>query len=428
MKETPKEDLTSEQPEEKKVTFDDLGFNYDLLDALDSMGFVYATPVQEAAIPHILDGKDVMAIAQTGTGKTAAFLLPTLNLLMHDEPTKKCSCVIVSPTRELAIQIDRQTDALGYFTGISSLAVYGGGEGASFDQQKKALTRGADIIAATPGRLLSHLRMGYVDFSEVRYFILDEADRMLDMGFLKDIMEISKFFPKKRQTLMFSATMPPNIRKLSKDLLNEPEFINIAISKPSENILQSAYNVYDHQKSKLVTALLKGKKNYTKTIIFSSTKKAVNTIVRALRSNGLKAEGISSELDQKEREKVLKDFTNGKTPIIVATDILSRGIDIKDINLVINYDVPPDPEDYIHRIGRTARANATGVGITFITEDDQFRFGKIEKLLGEAVHKSPLPSGFSKGPEYNPKRKNSNSYKRKSNSKPKYPKKPRKKY
>ncbi len=412
MKDTPIEDPS----EEKKVTFEDLGFNYDLLDALDSMGFIYATPVQAAAVPHILDGKDVMAIAQTGTGKTAAFLLPILNLLMDEEYEGKTSCVIVSPTRELAIQIDRQAEALGYFTGVSSVAVYGGGEGASFDQQKKALTTGADIIAATPGRLLSHISMGYVDFSKVKYFILDEADRMMDMGFHKDIMDISKQMPKIKQTLMFSATMPPNIRKLSAELLNEPEMINIAISKPSENILQAAYSVYDHQKDKLITELLKGKKSYNKIIVFSSTKKAVSSIVRALGKGGLVAKGISSELDQKEREKVLKEFTNGTTPIIVATDILSRGIDIKDINLVINYDVPPDPEDYIHRIGRTARANATGVGITFISESDQVRFSRIEKLLGEPVHKSPLPPQVGKGPEYNPI-KNKDSYRKPKSSK-----------
>ncbi len=403
MKESlPNDSSSDNQPDEQeKITFEELGFNYDLLDALDAMGFIHATPVQAAAIPPILDGSDVMAIAQTGTGKTAAFLLPVLNLLMESPSTKKTSCVIVSPTRELAMQIDRQTDALGYFTGISSLAVYGGGEGSSFDQQKKALTKGADVIAATPGRLLSHLRMGYVDFSGVDYFILDEADRMLDMGFHKDILEISKSIPKGRQTLMFSATMPPNIRKLSKDLLNEPEFINIAISKPADNILQAAYSVYDAQKPKLVAHLLKGRK-VNKTIIFSSTKKAVSGIVRALKSSGLKAKGISSELDQKEREAVLRDFTNGKVPIIVATDILSRGIDIKDINLVINYDVPPDPEDYIHRIGRTARANATGIGITFISEKDQLRFHRIEKLLGNPIHKSPLPESLGKGPQYNP--------------------------
>ncbi len=388
--------------EEEKISFEDLGFNYDLLDALDAMGFEYATPVQAAAIPSILDGNDVMAIAQTGTGKTAAFLLPVLNLMMEEETDAKTSCVIVSPTRELALQIDRQAEALGYFTGVSSIAVYGGGEGASFDQQKKALQKGADIITATPGRLLSHLRMGYVDFSGVNYFILDEADRMLDMGFNKDILEIGKHLPKERQTLMFSATMPPNIRKLAKDLLHKPEYINIAISKPSENILQTAYSVYNSQKTSLIAKLLKGKENYTKIIIFTSTKKAVSSIVTSLKRNGFKSKGISSDLDQKEREQVLRDFTNGTIPIIVATDILSRGIDIKDINLVINYDVPPDPEDYIHRIGRTARANATGIGITLISEDDQQRFHRIEKLLEEEVHKSPLPPELGEGPLYQP--------------------------
>ncbi len=399
MKESHPESLSSNNSEEKKVTFEDLGFNYDLLDGLDSMGFIYATPVQIQAIPEILDGKDVMAIAQTGTGKTAAFLLPILNLLM-DEPAGKSACLIVSPTRELALQIDRQAEALGYFTGISSVAVYGGGEGSSWDVQKKALRSGADIIVATPGRLISHLNMGYANFESIKYFILDEADRMLDMGFNKDIVAIKKKLPKNIQTLMFSATMPHNIRKLSHQLLKDPSFINIAISKPSENILQAAYCTFKEQKIKLISHLLKGKESYNKIIIFTSTKKAVSSIVSELQKNKLNAKGISSDLDQKKREQVLIDFVNGTTPIIVATDILSRGIDIKDIQLVINYDVPPDPEDYIHRIGRTARANATGIAITFISEKDMERFSRIEKLLNHSIHKSPLPDFLGKGPEY----------------------------
>ncbi len=391
-----------EDKAEKKVTFEDLGFNYDLLDGLDSMGFINATPVQALAIPHILNGRDIMAIAQTGTGKTAAFLLPVLNMIMETEPNGKSSCLIVSPTRELAKQIDLQAEALGYFTGVGSVAVYGGGEGGNWDQQKKALTSGADIIAATPGRLIAHINMGYVDFSSIKYFILDEADRMLDMGFHKDIVTIGKQLPEDVQTLMFSATMPGNIRKLSKDLLKDPAQVNIAISKPAKNVLQVAYSVYDKDKINLISTLLKGRKSYKKIIIFSSAKKSVNSIVASLNKNGLKSKGISSDLDQKERETALKEFTNGTIPIIVATDVLSRGIDIKNINLVINYDVPPDPEDYIHRIGRTARANATGVGITFISEKDQLRFARIEKLLGEPIRKSHMPEGIQPGPEYAP--------------------------
>jgi ATP-dependent RNA helicase RhlE len=417
---TPK-DPSKDEVEEKKVTFEELGFNYDLLDGLDSMGFIYATPVQALAVPHILNGKDVMAIAQTGTGKTAAFLLPVIDLIMSEKYNGKTSCLIVSPTRELAKQIDLQAEALGYFTGVSSVAVYGGGEGNNWDVQKKALTSGADIIAATPGRLLSHMNMGYVDFSHIKYFILDEADRMLDMGFSHDIVKIGESMPDKKQTLMFSATMPNNIRKLSKALLNEPEQINIAISKPADNVLQVAYNLYDNQKVALITELLKGKSAYKKTIIFSSSKKAVSVISRALNRAGLKSQGVSSDLDQKAREQALKDFSSGNIPIIVATDVLSRGIDIKDINLVINYDVPPDPEDYIHRIGRTARANTTGVGITFITEKDQVRFSKIEELLGEAIRKTPLPEGLGRSPKYDPaaqkRRFSSSGYKGKGGSK-----------
>lgn len=404
------------EEEEQKVTFDDLGFNYDLLDGLDSMNFIYATPVQAKAVPHILNGKDVMAIAQTGTGKTAAFLLPVIDLIMSEKYEGKSSCLIVSPTRELAKQIDGQAEALGYFTGVSSVAVYGGGEGNSWDVQKKALTSGADIIAATPGRLLAHMNMGYVDFSGIKYFILDEADRMLDMGFNHDIIKISKTLSKKRQTLMFSATMPNNIRKLSKELLQDPEQINIAISKPAENVLQVAYNTYDNQKIALIVSLLKGKDSYKKIIVFSSAKKSVNTIVTALNRAGLKSMGVSSDLKQKAREDALKDFKSGKVRIVVATDVLSRGIDIKNINLVINYDVPPDPEDYIHRIGRTARANTTGVGITFITEKDQVRFSRIEKLLGEEIRKTPLPKELGSGPEYNPS-KNRGGYSRKGGKK-----------
>lgn len=434
MKESFPKDPSADEAEEKKVTFEELGFNYDLLDGLDSMNFIYATPVQALAVPHILDGKDVMAIAQTGTGKTAAFLLPIIDLIMSEKYNGKTSCLIVSPTRELAKQIDLQAEALGYFTGVSSVAVYGGGEGNNWDVQKKALTSGADIIAATPGRLLSHMNMGYVDFSHIKYFILDEADRMLDMGFNKDIIKIAKSMPDKKQTLMFSATMPENIRKLSKALLKNPEQINIAISKPADNVLQVAYNVYDSQKIPLITSLLKGKTSYKKTIIFSSSKKAVSVIARALTKAGMKSKGVSSDLDQKEREQALKDFTNGTIPIIVATDVLSRGIDIKDINLVINYDVPPDPEDYIHRIGRTARANTTGVGITFITEKDQVRFSRIEKLLGEPIRKTPLPAELGKGPEYNPKaqkrhfsgRKGGKKGGNRSGGKKKYYKKPKK--
>ncbi len=410
MQEVPPEDSSSNKEEEqivkKTVTFEELEFNDPLLEALDVMGFKEATPVQAAAIPPIFQGKDIMAIAQTGTGKTAAFLLPVLDLIMYDEESEgKTTCLILTPTRELALQIDKQAEALGYYTGVGSVPIYGGGEGSGWDQQKKALTKGADIVVATPGRLISHLNMGYVKFGDIKYLILDEADRMMDMGFIGDIKKIDKHLPKEKQVLMFSATMPPNIRKLSKDLLRNPVNVNIAISKPAKNVMQIAYSVYEAQKNRLIVDLLKGKKNYKRIIVFSSTKKAVSGIVTALKTKGLQAEGISSDLEQKKREQVLRDFVNDKVQIIVATDVLSRGIDIKDISLVINYDVPPDPEDYIHRIGRTARAKASGIAITFISEKDQFRFGRIEKLLGEEIMKTPLPKELGEGPVYNPPKK-----------------------
>jgi superfamily II DNA/RNA helicase len=407
-------DKESQKEEEIKVTFEELGFNDDLLDALDSMNFIHATPVQAKAIPHILKGMDLMGVAQTGTGKTAAFLLPILNLLMDTPYEGKSSCLIVSPTRELAMQIDRQAEALGYFTGISSVAVYGGGAGGGWDQQKKALTSGADIIAATPGRLISHMNMGYVDFSSIKYFILDEADRMLDMGFNKDIEQINKKLPKDKQTLMFSATMPNNIRRLAKHLLKNPVSINIAISKPAKNVIQAIYEVSDHLKVKLIGELLKGKRDsFKKILIFSSTKKAVSGIVAGLRKVGIPAKGISSDLPQKEREVLLRDFTSGKVNVIVATDVLSRGIDIKDIDLVMNYDVPPDPEDYIHRIGRTARAEAKGVAITFVSHKDRPRFSRIEKLLGERLRRSPLPQSISQPPAKDPRPPKGNYQKKK---------------
>ena len=388
------------------MSFRDFNFSDLLNDALDAMGFVEPTPIQEQSIPEILKGKDLIACAQTGTGKTAAFLLPTLDKIATDPNRgKKVNTLIIAPTRELALQIDQQIEGLAYFLGVSSLPVYGGGSGQGWDQQKKAFKMGADIIVATPGRLISHINLGYVDLSEVKTLILDEADRMLDMGFNDDIMKIVGKLPKERQTLLFSATMPPKIRTLSKKLLKEERMhqISIAISKPAAGVKQGAYLVYPNQKIQLIEHLLDGKeKEYSSVLIFSSTKRMVREITTALQRKRLSALAISSDLDQEAREKALLSFRTRSTQILVATDILARGIDIKEINLVINYDIPNDAEDYVHRIGRTARADSKGVALTFISDKDQYKFHDIETLIEQEVEKIPLPKHIGEGPEYNP--------------------------
>lgn len=392
------------------MKFKDLGLSDQLLEGLDAMGFENATPVQEQAIPSILEGKDIIACAQTGTGKTAAFLLPVLNGILEDHSLPDhVNAIVLVPTRELAVQIDQQLEGLSYFAPVSSIAIYGGGDGQTFDQQKKALTKGANIIVATPGRLIAHMGMKYTKFDHLKYFVLDEADRMLDMGFAEDIETIMKALPTKRQNLLFSATMPPKIRDLAKKILHDPVEVKLAISKPAEGVLQGAYVVYANQKLKLIQEVLKGK-DFTSVIVFTSRKSNVRDIVSALKRMGHNAEGISSDLDQSERESVLLDFRNKKTNILVATDIMSRGIDIQGIELVLNYDVPMDAEDYVHRVGRTARAQTKGVAVTFISEEDQRRFYDIEQLIERTIHKSPLPESVGEGPAYEPtKRRFSNN-------------------
>ncbi len=393
------------------LLFSDFNFNDSLMEALDAMGFKEPTPIQEQAIPKILDNKDLIACAQTGTGKTAAFLLPVLNKLAEnpDRPNK-INTLVIAPTRELALQIDQQVEGFAYFCGVSSLPVYGGGDSGSWDQQKKALTRGADIIIATPGRFISHMNLGYVNLDSIQHLILDEADRMLDMGFYDDIMSIVNKIPKKRQTLLFSATMPTKIRQLSKSLLRNPDQINIALSKPAEGVLQAAYLTYDNQKIALIEHLLSGKVNYPSIIIFSSTKRMVKEITRALRGKRFKAAEISSDLEQDQREKTLQQFKGKQLQILVATDILARGIDIKEISLVINYDVPQDAEDYVHRVGRTARADTTGVALTFISPKDQQRFHSIETLIEMEIKKLPLPDHLGEAPKYDPKARSKRPY------------------
>lgn len=373
------------------MIFDDLELNPELLESIDYMGFKETTPIQEKAIPVILAGRDLIACAQTGTGKTAAFLLPIMNYISEKRPVHTHTLILV-PTRELAIQIDQQIQGLAYTLNITSIAVYGGGDGSGWDQEKVALSKGADIIVATPGRLISHLNQGYVKFNQIEVLVLDEADRMLDVGFYDDIMRIISYLPKVRQTLMFSATMPPKIRSMSKHIMKNPVEIALERSKPAEGVIQAVYMLNDSQKLPLINSLIADNPEYTSILIFSSTKKKLSDIVRGLRSRDYKVEGISSDLDQKEREEMLLRFRSRRTRVLVATDVLSRGIDIKDINLVINFDTPSDAEDYVHRVGRTARADTTGAAVTLVNRLDIQKMQRIEKLIGYEVHKEPLPA------------------------------------
>lgn len=387
------------------MRFDELNLEDAVLQGLDAMNFQETTPVQEQAIPVILEKRDLIACAQTGTGKTAAYILPLLNLLIKN-PSKRDAirAVIVAPTRELAQQIDMQFEGFSYFLPISTVVISGGGDGASWDQQKRGLKMGADVIIATPGRLLSHMKITDIDFSSVEYFILDEADRMLDMGFYDDIMQIGKSLPVERQTIMFSATMPAKIRQLAKNIMRDPAEINVAISKPNEAIEQLAYVCYEPQKMGIIEDIFREPIG-TKTIIFASSKLKVKDLAYTLKRKKLKVAAMHSDLEQSEREAVMLDFKNNKIDILVATDIVSRGIDIDQIGLVINYDVPHDPEDYIHRIGRTARASATGKAITFISEKEQGKFSRIEKLIEREVEKVELPQGLGEAPVYNPSKR-----------------------
>lgn len=385
------------------MRFDEFGLSEDVMQGLDAMNFKEATPVQEQTIPVLLQKKDLIACAQTGTGKTAAYILPLLNLLSEQPGTgDKVRAVIVAPTRELAQQIDMQFEGFSYFLPISTAVVSGGGDGSSWEQQKRGLKMGADIIIATPGRLISHLNISNIDFSGVEYFILDEADRMLDMGFYDDIMKIGNSLPENRQTIMFSATMPTKIRQLAKNIMNNPVEVNVAISKPNEAIDQSAYVCYENQKMGIVDWLFR-EPTGTKTIIFSSSKQKVKELAFSLKRRKYKVAAMHSDLEQPEREAVMLDFKNNKIDILVATDVISRGIDIDQIGLVINYDVPHDPEDYIHRIGRTARASADGTAITFVSEKEQGKFARIESFLGYEVPKRELPEGLGAAPVYAPK-------------------------
>ncbi len=385
------------------MKFTDFNFHENLLEGIAASNYEDATPVQEQVIPLILQGKDIIASAQTGTGKTAAFLLPVLNRILSDAPQDHhISAMIVVPTRELAVQISEHLEGLSYFTSVSSIAVYGGGDGNSFVSEKLALSKGVDMVVCTPGKMIAHINMGYVKLKQLKYLVLDEADRMLDMGFHDDIMRIINQLPVKRQTLLFSATMPPKIRALAKKILHEPAEVNIAISKPPEKIVQQAFVVYEPQKMPLVKMLLKSRQ-FKSIIIFCSKKQQVKLLTRELKRAGIPAEEIHSDLEQAKREEVLRGFTSKRIPILVATDILSRGIDVDHIDLVINFDVPHDGEDYVHRIGRTARAETDGTAYTFISPKEQNKFAAIENLLGKPVPKAALPEQLGPGPAYQPR-------------------------
>jgi len=364
------------------------------------MGYEKPTPIQEQAIPLILENKDVIACAQTGTGKTAAYILPVLHKIIHTDH-RHLNTLVIAPTRELAQQIDQQIEGFAYFTGVSSIPVYGGGDGATWEVQRKALEQGADIVIATPGRLIALLAGGTVVFDHLNHLILDEADRMLDMGFYDDIVKIISYLPPQRQTLLFSATMPPRIRQLANKILNRPTEISISIAKPAEGILQQAYMAYDAQKPALLSFLLKTH-NWQSVIVFASTKELVKKLGTQYQRSGFQVRAFHSDLDQSEREDILRQFKSRQLNILIGTDVLSRGIDVEGISAVINYDVPPDPEDYVHRVGRTARAETTGTAITFINDRDQRRFFTIETLIGAQIPKLDLPAALGPGPNYAP--------------------------
>lgn len=385
------------------MRFDELNLEDAILDGLDAMNFQEATPVQEQTIPVILAKKDIIACAQTGTGKTAAYVLPIINELSKGEFSENAvNAVIMAPTRELAQQIDQQIAGFTYFVPISAVAIYGGTDGVAWEQQRRGLEMGADIVIATPGRLLSYIKLGTVDLSQVSYFVLDEADRMLDMGFYDDIMQIYKQLPPTCQIIMFSATMPPKIRTLAETILKNPEEIQLAISRPPETIMQTAYICYDTQKIKILEDLF-SKARPQRVIIFASAKVKVKELANTLSRMNFNVAQMHSDLEQAQREEVMKDFKNGKIDILVATDVVARGIDINDIRLVVNFDIPHDPEDYVHRIGRTARGtNGEGLAITFVSPEEQSGFKRIEDFLGKQVYKIPIDPSFGETPEYKP--------------------------
>lgn len=385
--------------------FDEFDFEDEVLDALDAMRFEKCTPIQEQTLQPLMEGRDLIGVAQTGTGKTAAYLLPVLNKLCRGGyPEDAINCIVMAPTRELAQQIDRQLEGFTYFMNVSSVAVYGGNDGQRYEQELRGMSKGADIIVATPGRLISHINLGNIDLSKVSFFILDEADRMLDMGFYSDIMTIAKQLPKERQTMLFSATMPEEIRRLASEILKDPLQITLALAKPAEGITQQAYVCYEGQKMGIINKIFDNESS-ERVILFASRKTKVKEIARAIRKHGFNVGEMHSDLTQSERDEIMFQYKSRKIDMIVATDILARGIDIDDIRIVINYDVPRDCDDYIHRIGRTARAGSKGRAITFVSEEDQEFFGRIEAFIEQEVPKLEVPAELGDAPAYEPKKK-----------------------
>ena len=406
------------------MRFDEFNLEAALLDGLQAMNFKEATPIQAQTIPLIQSKKDMIACAQTGTGKTAAYLLPIINVLCQkDKATDQMGALIMVPTRELALQIDQQLDAFAYFLPISSVAVYGGGDGATFSQQEKAMRSGVDIVIATPGRLIALLNMGKIDMSSIQFFVLDEADRMLEMGFVDDIMRIASYLPKNKQTLLFSATMPPKIHELARKVLNHPTEVHLSTSKPAEKIDQSAFICYETQKLALIQQIFATNQLH-RVIVFSSSKQKVKEMYHTFRRMHIKVAAMHSDLEQSQREEVIRQFKNGHYHLLVATDIMARDIDIEDIEMVINYDVPHDVEDYVHRIGRTARAGGEGKAITFVAEKEQLKFAAIERFIEKDIQKVPLPADLGEGPTYRPTQEKP-SYRRK-NEKRRFFKRPKK--
>lgn len=378
------------------MEFKKFNFSKEISQGIEAMGFQEPTAIQIEAIPAILNGRDLIGCAQTGTGKTAAYILPLLEKTIHlQRETRAITTLVIAPTRELALQIDQHFEGFSYYVPVSSIPVYGGGDGIAWDVQKSAMLKGADVVIATPGRLITHLKLGYLSLNQVKFLVLDEADRMLDMGFYDDIVEIIEYLPEQRQNLLFSATMPPEIRQLAKKILIDPVEINISLAKPAEGILQTIYRVENPMKTKLIVKLLSGK-DVPSILIFCSTKNSVKILEKELTKLEFSVRAIHSDLVQKEREKVLLEFKNRKIQILVATDVISRGIDIENIDLIINYDSPRDAEDYVHRVGRTARAKATGVAITLVSRDEEKTISRIEKLIGYTIFRSPLPPEISR--------------------------------
>lgn len=390
----------SQLAEQSEITFDTFSFNAELQEGLLSMGYRKPTPIQQQAIPVILEGRDLIGCAQTGTGKTAAFLLPIMEHIVK-APKRHLNALIIAPTRELVLQIDQQIDGLGYFCSVGSIAIYGGNDGITWEKQKHALREGVDIVCATPGRLIALLQGGSINFDHLQHLVLDEADRMLDMGFMDDINTIINYLPKKRQTVLFSATMPPKIRALAQKITKDPVQVNIALSKPAEAVVQQAYVLHEQQKLPLLQKIL-ANKDYSSVIIFCSRKDGVKQLERTLRKSEESMRAFHSDLEQAERESIMRGFKSRNLRILIGTDILSRGIDVEGVSLVLNYDAPPDPEDYIHRIGRTARASRTGTAITFINPADQKKFARIENLMGQEVDKIPVPEEMGPVPSYDP--------------------------